>query len=150
MNKISNWLSTSEPSAHALKQHKKESFQKAGISPDDVDANAKLHAPIGTIPEDAIKPAAGPSPEEIVKKKRKAREKEMKQKGRQGSVASTSGSVKSGGGSRSVSFSGGSSSIQTGSISGYASSMSGPDTTGSSSMYATGDDDFGANGWGPR
>lgn len=145
MHKISSWLSTSEPSAHALKQHKKEAFQKAGISPKDVDANAKLHAPIGTIPKDAIKPAAGPSPEEVVKKKRKAREKQ--QKSRQGSVASGSGSgiVTASG---SASFSVGSSSIQTPSISGYSSSMPGLDS--SNSMYRTGEDDFGANGWGPH
>lgn len=153
MNKISSWLSTSEPSAHALKQHKKEAFQRAGIPLKDTEANVKLHAPIGQIPPDAIKPSAGPNPEEIIRRKaeqrRKLKEKQGRhqqqheqQRGRQHSTTSPSASA-----SGSASFSGASGSILTPSLSGYSSSMSGPD----SSMYVPGDDDdFGANGWGPR
>ncbi|KAK3330386.1 hypothetical protein B0H66DRAFT_527742 [Apodospora peruviana] len=75
MHKLTDWLSTSEPSAQALKQHKKDAFQKAGISSKDSEASAKLHAPIGDIPAGAIKPTTGPSPEEVAKKRAEERRK---------------------------------------------------------------------------
>jgi hypothetical protein len=71
MTKMTRWLATSEPSAQALKQHKKESFTKAGIPLHDPngEASIKLHAPIGEIPADAIKPTSSLSPEDIARKK---------------------------------------------------------------------------------
>src|SRR5690348_8001459 len=35
--KLASWLATSEPSAQALTQHRKESFQRAGISQNDAE-----------------------------------------------------------------------------------------------------------------
>ena len=68
-HKLSSWLATSEPSAQALAQHRKESFKRAGLSRTDAESRAKLHAPIGDIPRDAIRPATGPTPEQVVFKK---------------------------------------------------------------------------------
>lgn len=81
MHKITDWLSTSEPSSEALKQHKRESFKKAGIplKNSDGQASAKLHAPIGEIPASAIRPAGGPSPEELAKKRAVERRRLMSQ-----------------------------------------------------------------------
>ncbi|KAK0628429.1 hypothetical protein B0T17DRAFT_152970 [Bombardia bombarda] len=66
MHKLTDWLSTAEPSSHALMQHKREKFQDAGRSQ---AAGVKLRSPIGQIPADAIKPATGPDPEEVALKK---------------------------------------------------------------------------------
>lgn len=72
---VKGWISMSEPSTQALKDHKKSTFQKAGIPLDDPRAGAKLHLPTGEIPEDAIKPTGrGPDPEEIVEKKKRERQ----------------------------------------------------------------------------
>ncbi|KAK3299022.1 uncharacterized protein B0H64DRAFT_88039 [Chaetomium fimeti] len=74
--KLAAWLATSEPSARALRQYRKESFKKAGISPKDTEPpNAKLHAPIGEIPADAIRPSTGPTPEALARKKAADRRK---------------------------------------------------------------------------
>ena len=40
-----------------------------GVSLKDPEANVKLQAPLGDIPKDAVKPASGPDPETVVKKK---------------------------------------------------------------------------------
>lgn len=80
IGKVTNWVSTSEPSLDALKRHRRETYQKAGISMDDPDANAKLHVPIGEIPPDAIKPAGrGPEPEEIARRRAEHRRRQMSQ-----------------------------------------------------------------------
>ena len=134
IHKISSWLSTTEPSSQALKQHKKSAFQKAGISPSDTEAPSKLHAPIGEIPADAIKPTTGPSPEEVLLKKRKAEQKRKRQQQQQSASTSVS-----------VSMSGASGSIQSPSWSGYSSASS-----PKGSVSGPADDDFGANGWGSR
>jgi hypothetical protein len=69
LHKMTDWLTVTEPSAQALKQHKKEVFRRAGISPDDPELNSKLHIPVGEIPAHAIKPSGpGPEPEEVLKK----------------------------------------------------------------------------------
>ncbi|KAH8885182.1 hypothetical protein GQ53DRAFT_370793 [Thozetella sp. PMI_491] len=70
MHKMAGWLSTSEPSSQALKQHRKTTFERAGVDPEDPRASSKLHAPLGKIPEDAIRPSGrGPEPEEVMRKK---------------------------------------------------------------------------------
>jgi len=71
VTKMASWFATSEPSAQALKQHKKDAFTKAGIPLDDPngEATVKLHAPVGEIPPDAIKPTSSLSPEEVAKNK---------------------------------------------------------------------------------
>ncbi len=73
LHKIADWVSTSEPSSQALRRHKTETFEKAGIplsdSRDRARASAKLHAPLGQIPGDAIKTVGGPSPEDLLLKR---------------------------------------------------------------------------------
>jgi hypothetical protein len=94
-HKLAGWLATSEPSAQAFHQHRKESFQKAGISQKEEEPHAKLHAPLGGIPSDAIHPSTGPRPEELLQKK--AREwGARKQKHLKGSMSSTGPSLYSG------------------------------------------------------
>jgi len=82
ISKLTEWMATSEPSAQAFKQHQQDVFRKAGIrSRDDEQASLKLHAPIGEVPPEAIKPAGGPTPEELVQKRREERRKVKQQAG---------------------------------------------------------------------
>ncbi|KAG7292224.1 hypothetical protein NEMBOFW57_002259 [Staphylotrichum longicolle] len=74
-SKLTSWLATSEPSSHALTQHRKDSFARAGLSPADPEPHTKLRAPIGDIPATAIRPATGPRPEEVLMKKAEERRK---------------------------------------------------------------------------
>ncbi|KAK3354157.1 hypothetical protein B0H65DRAFT_414749 [Neurospora tetraspora] len=104
LHKVADWASTSEPSMQALNQYKQEAFQRAGVSPNDSDPHTKLHAPIGEIPEDAIRPTAGSTPEEVLlRKKAERKRRQMEEEQRRGSI---------GGGGR-----GGSSSVRSGSVS---------------------------------
>ncbi|ORY60153.1 uncharacterized protein BCR38DRAFT_55023 [Pseudomassariella vexata] len=67
---IKDWVTVSEPSTQALKQHKKDTYKRAGIALSDPQANAKLHIPVATLPPEAIKPCGpGPEPEEIAQRK---------------------------------------------------------------------------------
>ncbi|KAI1804023.1 hypothetical protein F4811DRAFT_562038 [Daldinia bambusicola] len=76
ISQLKNWVTASEPSAQALKQYKKETYDKAHISLDDPQANAKLHLPIGTLPQNAVKPAgSGPDPEDIFFKRTERRKR---------------------------------------------------------------------------
>ncbi|KAI0164803.1 hypothetical protein GGR57DRAFT_514715 [Xylariaceae sp. FL1272] len=79
LSQLKDWVTASEPSKQALIDYKKQTYERAGIAPDDARANAKLHLPIGTLPAEAIKPGGrGPNPEEVALQKatqrRKARE----------------------------------------------------------------------------
>ncbi|KAI1356500.1 hypothetical protein F5Y01DRAFT_309909 [Xylaria sp. FL0043] len=66
-SQLKEWVSVSEPSTQALKNYKKDTYNKAGIALDDPLANAKLHLPVAPLPPDAIKPGGrGPEPEEII------------------------------------------------------------------------------------
>lgn len=67
LNQIKDWLSVTEPSAQAFKQQKKSTFKKHGIDFKDPQAAAKLHLPIGKLPEGAITSTSGPSPEKALK-----------------------------------------------------------------------------------
>ncbi|KAK1781125.1 hypothetical protein QBC45DRAFT_78529 [Copromyces sp. CBS 386.78] len=101
LHKVADWASTSEPSMQALNQYKQEAFQRAGVSPNETDAHTKLHAPIGEIPEDAIRPTKGPTPEEVLmRKKAEMKRRQMEEKQRRGSIAGSgrggSSSVRSG------------------------------------------------------
>ncbi|KAK5654993.1 hypothetical protein OQA88_6752 [Cercophora sp. LCS_1] len=95
---MASWLATSEPSAQALKRHKKEAFQKAGVPLHDPgrEASSKLHAPVGGIPADAIKATTGPDPEEALKKKKKEAERLRRQAGKSFSSSGRGGSISSG------------------------------------------------------
>ncbi|GJC79980.1 hypothetical protein ColLi_02818 [Colletotrichum liriopes] len=73
VNQLRDWFSVGEPSSQDWKQLRK---QEHGIAMNDPDASAKLHAPIGAIPEEAIKPSSGPDPE-VIAKKRAANRKQL-------------------------------------------------------------------------
>lgn len=64
---VKDWLSVSEPSAQALKEQKKSTYKRHGIDPKDPRAAAKMHLPIGKIPETAIMSTRGPRPEKALK-----------------------------------------------------------------------------------
>lgn len=69
-SQIKDWVSISEPSNQALKNYKKEAFRRAGTTPEDPRATAKLHIATATLPPEAIKPSGpGPDPEEIALRK---------------------------------------------------------------------------------
>ncbi|KAI1118779.1 hypothetical protein F5Y14DRAFT_461606 [Nemania sp. NC0429] len=67
---LKDWVSLSEPSTQALRNYKKDTFDKAGIALDDPLANVKLHLPVASLPPDAVKPGGrGPDPEDIALKR---------------------------------------------------------------------------------
>ncbi|KAI1649804.1 uncharacterized protein F4817DRAFT_15766 [Daldinia loculata] len=81
ISQLKSWVTVSEPSAQALKQYKKETYDKAHLSLDDPQASAKLHLPIGTLPPNAIKlVGSGPDPEEMFFKQTEQR-KRMRRSG---------------------------------------------------------------------
>ncbi|KAF7545883.1 hypothetical protein G7046_g9459 [Stylonectria norvegica] len=76
LSQVKDWLSVSEPSAQAMKQQKRNTFQHHGIKLNDPQAAAKLHFPMGKVPEGAITSTSGPSPEKALKR---AKERQMRQ-----------------------------------------------------------------------
>ncbi|KAI9172063.1 hypothetical protein HJFPF1_01555 [Paramyrothecium foliicola] len=80
---VKEWLAVSEPSAQAMKEQKKTVYKKHGIDPSDPKAAAKLHFPMGQVPEGAVTSTRGPSPEKAYKQKvergRKLRQSEAGQ-----------------------------------------------------------------------
>lgn len=70
---VKDWLSVSEPSAHAMKTQKRNVYQKHGVDLADPRAAAKMHFPMSQMPAGAITSTRGPDPEDVVK--RKAKEK---------------------------------------------------------------------------
>jgi len=107
---MTSWLSTSEPSAQALKQHKKDAFARAGIPLEKPDAqvHAKLHAPIGEIPQDAIRAVGGLTPEEVARRKAAERRQKLQDLPYTGGSQGRGGRASSSGLSLSGSTSGGS------------------------------------------
>ncbi|OLN88588.1 hypothetical protein CCHL11_01825 [Colletotrichum chlorophyti] len=92
VSQLKDWFNTGEPSAHDWKRMKKQEFQRHGVAMNDPEASVKLHAPIGAIPEGAIKPSSGPDPEDLVRKRAKNR-KQLHQP--LGSCDRVSGSISS-------------------------------------------------------
>ncbi|KZL86687.1 hypothetical protein CI238_04231 [Colletotrichum incanum] len=92
VNQLKDWFNVGEPSSQDWKQLKKQEFHRHGIAMNDPDASAKLHAPIGAIPEEAIKPSSGPDPE-VIAKKRAANRKQLPRA--YGGCERTSGSISS-------------------------------------------------------
>lgn len=94
MSQVKEWFSTGEPSAHDLKQLRKAEFQKHGIAPDDPNAHAKMHAPIGQIPRHAIQAVGGPNPDKMAVKRAEERARHFKSPpGTAGSSSSRSSST---------------------------------------------------------
>lgn len=75
---VKSWLSTSEPSAQAMKKQRKDEYKKHGVSRNDPMAAEKLHLPMGKVPQGATTSTSGPTPEEILIKERKQRPAYMK------------------------------------------------------------------------
>ncbi|TFB04520.1 hypothetical protein CCMA1212_003593 [Trichoderma ghanense] len=73
MSQVKNWLATSEPSAQAMKGQKKDAFKKHGIDFNDPLAAAKMHSPMGKVPADAVTSTSGPTPEQALKEKGRAK-----------------------------------------------------------------------------
>jgi hypothetical protein len=94
LSQVKEWFGTGEPSAQDFKQLRKQEFQKRGIAPDDPDAHAKMHAPIGQIPRHAIKTAGGPNPDKVAVKRaeERARKAYKTPPGTAGSASSRSSS----------------------------------------------------------
>lgn len=69
MSQVKSWLATSEPSAQAMRDQKKDIFKKHGIDLKDPKAAAKLHSPMGKVPIDAVTSTSGPTPEKALKGK---------------------------------------------------------------------------------
>jgi hypothetical protein len=91
LSHVKEWLSTSEPSTQALKNYKKEAFKRAGTTPDDPRATAKLHIPTATLPPQAIKPSGrGLDPEDVLRKE--AERKKRLRRSFQTVASSSSGS----------------------------------------------------------
>ncbi|KAL7958163.1 hypothetical protein V8C34DRAFT_155288 [Trichoderma compactum] len=74
MSQVKNWLATSEPSAQAMKDQKKDAFKKHGVDIKDPQAAAKMHSPLGKVPLDAITSTSGPTPEKVLKEKVRVKE----------------------------------------------------------------------------
>ncbi|KAK4064954.1 uncharacterized protein Triagg1_8770 [Trichoderma aggressivum f. europaeum] len=74
MSQVKNWLATSEPSAQAMRDQKKDAFKKHGVDIKDPQAAAKMHSPLGKVPLDAITSTSGPTPEKALKEKVRVKE----------------------------------------------------------------------------
>lgn len=75
MSQVKSWLATSEPSAQAMKDQKRETFKKHGIDLKDPQAAAKLHTPVGKVPIDAITSTSGPAPEKAFQERMRAKDR---------------------------------------------------------------------------
>ncbi|KAF4961132.1 hypothetical protein FSARC_10254 [Fusarium sarcochroum] len=74
LTQVKDWLSVSEPSAQAMKTQKRNTYKRHGIDMKDPLAAAKMHLPIGKIPDNAITSTRGPSPEKALERARQERE----------------------------------------------------------------------------
>ncbi|KAL7944814.1 hypothetical protein V8C42DRAFT_345931 [Trichoderma barbatum] len=75
MSQVKGWLATSEPSAQAMKNQKRDTFKKHGIAFKDPQAAAKMHSPMGKVPLDAVTSTSGPTPEKALKEKIRVKER---------------------------------------------------------------------------
>lgn len=73
LSKAKDWFSTKELSNERWKQYQKETFKKHGVALNDVDADAKLNAPIGTLPATTIQPSKGPRPGKVCQRQKDQR-----------------------------------------------------------------------------
>lgn len=68
LSQVKDWLSTSEPSAQAIKAQKSKTSKRLGLDPKDPKAASKQHMPSGKLPPNVTTSTAGPTPEEALKK----------------------------------------------------------------------------------
>ncbi|CEJ81740.1 hypothetical protein VHEMI01853 [[Torrubiella] hemipterigena] len=78
LSSVKTWLSTSEPSAQAMKKQRRDTYKKHGVSRSDPHAAEKMHLPMGKVPKHATTSTSGPTPEELIFKERKQRPEFMK------------------------------------------------------------------------
>ncbi|KJZ76620.1 hypothetical protein HIM_03956 [Hirsutella minnesotensis 3608] len=71
LGSIKNWLSVSEPSAQAMRTQKKTAYKKYGIDLNDPQAAAKMHLPIGKVPDGVTTSSRGPIPEKALRERTK-------------------------------------------------------------------------------
>jgi hypothetical protein len=96
LHSLTSWLTVSEPSVQALKHHKKDVFQKAGIPRDDPEASRKLHVPVGEIPSHAIRPTGkGPDPEDLLREKADRRRRRARGERKEGMSEGSIGTARS-------------------------------------------------------
>lgn len=74
VSQVKSWLATSEPSAQAMRVQKKDTFKKHGVDIKDPKAAAKLHSPMGKVPIHAVTSTSGPTPEEALKERTRAKD----------------------------------------------------------------------------
>ena len=95
---VKEWLAVSEPSAQAMKDQKRTIYKKHGVDPNSpqaaAQAAAKMHVPIGQVPEGVVTSTRGPSPEKAYKQ-RMERQKKLRQTGAGQSTSSSISSVPS-------------------------------------------------------
>ncbi|KAM4059517.1 hypothetical protein HRG_011572 [Hirsutella rhossiliensis] len=68
---VRSWLSVSEPSAQAMKTQKRTAYKKYGVELNDPQAAAKMHLPIGKVPDGVTTSTRGPSPEKALRERAK-------------------------------------------------------------------------------
>ncbi|KAI8724955.1 hypothetical protein NCS52_00065300 [Fusarium sp. LHS14.1] len=90
---VKDWLSVSEPSAQAMKEQKRNTYKRHGIDKNDPRAAAKLHLPIGKIPENAITSTSGPDPEKALKRAQQHQQSRQSYSGLSQSSHSMSSSI---------------------------------------------------------
>lgn len=91
LKSVKNWLSVSEPSAQALKHQRHSTYQRYGIDFDDPDAAAKMHLPIGKVPEGVTTSTAGPEPEKALREKARRNSTKQQYMRQSGSQSRSSG-----------------------------------------------------------
>lgn len=73
LKSVKNWLAVAEPSAQAMKEQKRATYKKHGVSMKDPQAAAKMHMPVGKLPKGTTTSTSGPTPEEVLVKERQMR-----------------------------------------------------------------------------
>jgi len=67
LSQVKDWLSTSEPSAEALKAQKSRTSKRPGLDPKNPKAASKQHMPSAKLPPNVTTSTAGPTPEKALK-----------------------------------------------------------------------------------
>ncbi|KAJ6780998.1 hypothetical protein PWT90_09039 [Aphanocladium album] len=94
LRSVKSWLSTSEPSAQALKSQKRDTYRRHGVDLKDPAAAAKMHMPLGTLPPGTTTSTSGPTPEKRLAKELHQKPPYLKH-GSSRSVSSSGGSSSS-------------------------------------------------------
>lgn len=69
LQQVCSWLSVSEPSAQAMREQKRSTYERHGIDPGDPQAAAKMHLPVGKVPAGVPTATGGPSPEKALRER---------------------------------------------------------------------------------